>query len=154
MAQGSLLNRVVAKGIDLTIALVIAGIVPRLGWLAAVLYVLVADGISEGRSPGKRLLRLAVLGPEGEPCGLKDSIIRNIVLGAGVLLLPIKYIGWLLLAAAIAVEFLVLLGSAEGVRLGDELAGTRVVGISGDGQTGEDDGDDTGPEEGEEHTSG
>jgi uncharacterized RDD family membrane protein YckC len=156
MAQVSLLNRGVARGIDLALALAVAAIVPRAGWLAAVLYILVADGISGGQSLGKRFLGLMVIGPEGGPCGIKDSILRNILFGAGVLLWVIPVIGWLLLAAAVVVELLVLMGSGQGIRLGDELAGTRVVEAPQAEGPGEDSGDKTGDDTegngGEENT--
>ena len=129
MASVSLLNRAVSKGMDLVIALAVAEALPRAGWVAAVLYILVADGISNGASVGKRLLGLRVLSASGEPCGLKDSIMRNLMFGMGVLFWTVLHpiLGWPLLAAAIGVESLVLMGSDNGRRLGDELAGTRVT---------------------------
>ncbi len=129
MASVSLLNRAVSKGMDLVIALAVAEALPRAGWVAAVLYILVADGISNGASVGKRLLGLRVLSASGEPCGLKDSIMRNLMFGIGVLFWTVLHpiLGWPLLAAAIGVESLVLMGSDNGRRLGDELAGTRVT---------------------------
>ena len=49
--------------------------------------------------------------------------------GLGILFWTLLHpiLGWPLLAAAIALEFLVLIGSDKGRRLGDELAGTTVV---------------------------
>ncbi len=129
MASVSLLNRAVSRGMDLVIALAVAEALPRAGWVAAVLYILVADGISNGASVGKKLLGLRVLSASGEPCGLKDSIMRNLMFGMGVLFWTVLHpiLGWPLLAAAIGVESLVLMGSDNGRRLGDELAGTRVT---------------------------
>ena len=146
MASVSLLNRAVSRGMDIVIALAVAEVLPRAGWVAAVLYILVADGISNGASLGKKLLGLRVLNARGEPCGLKDSIMRNLMFGLGILFWTVLHpvLGWPLLAAAIGVEFMVLMGSDEGKRLGDELAGTRVVEESahedqaGDGQDGVD----------------
>ncbi len=129
MASVSLLNRAVSRGMDIVIALAVAEVLPRAGWVAAVLYILVADGISNGSSLGKKLIGLRVLDKNGKPCGLKDSIMRNLMFGLGILFWTMLHpvLGWPLLAAAIGVEFLVLMGSTEGKRLGDELAGTRVV---------------------------
>ena len=123
----SLLNRGVARSIDLVLALAIADVLPRAGWIAAVLYVLVADGVMNGQSIGKMVLGLRVLNSEGEPCGLKDSILRNALLGVGVFLWNIPLLGWLMLLGAVGIELLVLLGSKSGLRLGDELAKTSVV---------------------------
>ncbi len=129
MVSVSILNRAVSRGIDLVIALAVAEALPRAGWFAAVLYILVADGVAGGQSLGKKLLGLRVIGANGEPCGLKDSIMRNLMFGLGILFWTLLHpiLGWPLLAAAIGVEFLVLIGSDKGRRLGDELAGTTVV---------------------------
>lgn len=131
MVSVSLLNRAVSKGMDIVIALAIAEVLPRAGWVAAVLYVLVSDGVGGGQSIGKKLLGLRVLNSDGAPCGLKDSMLRNLLLGLGVFLWKIPLLGWPLLAAAIIVEFLVLMGSDSGKRLGDELADTHVEYESG-----------------------
>ena len=136
----SLLNRGVARSIDLVLALAIADVLPRAGWIAAVLYVLVADGVMNGQSIGKMVLGLRVLNSEGEPCGIKDSILRNALLGIGVFLWNIPLLGWLMLLGAVGIELLVLVGSKSGLRLGDELAKTSVVyaGKPGDEDTDED----------------
>ncbi|HEB01888.1 MAG TPA: RDD family protein [Nitrospirae bacterium] len=133
MVSVSILNRAVSRGIDLVIALAVAEALPRAGWFAAVLYILVADGVAGGQSLGKKLLGLRVLGADGEPCRLKDSIMRNLMFGLGILFWTLLHpiLGWPLLAAAIGVEFLVLIGSDKGRRLGDELAGTTVVDVMG-----------------------
>ena len=133
MVSVSILNRAVSRGIDLVIALAVAEALPRAGWFAAVLYILVADGVAGGQSLGKKLLGLRVIGADGEPCGLKDSIMRNLMFGLGILFWTLLHpiLGWPLLAAAIGVEFLVLIGSDKGRRLGDELAGTTVVDVMG-----------------------
>ena len=129
MVPVSILNRAVSRGIDLVIALAVAEALPRAGWVAAVLYVLVADGVSNGQSIGKKLLGLRVLTADGEPCSIRDSIMRNIMFGLGMLFWTLLHpiLGWPLLAATIGVEFLVLMGSDKGRRLGDELAGTTVI---------------------------
>lgn len=64
-----------------------------------------------GRSPGKKLLGLAIYTPAGKGCKPLRSIWRN---------LPLIIPGWNL------VEFLVLLFSRESRRPGDWIARTRV----------------------------
>ncbi len=152
MTSVSILNRAVSRGMDLVIALAVAEALPRAGWVAAVLYILVADGISNGASVGKKLLGLRVLAASGDPCGIKDSIMRNLIFGLGILFWTVLHpiLGWPLLAAAIGVEFLVLMGSDNGRRLGDELAGTRVIYVSGH----EDENHDGPPEQEEEVEGG
>lgn len=127
MVPASILNRAVSRGIDLVIALSLAEALPRAGWVAGLLYILIADGVSGGQSLGKKILGLRVITSEGEACGLRESILRNLIFGVGVLLWMVPILGWALLGAAIAVEFLVLMGSKKGKRLGDEFADTAVV---------------------------
>lgn len=87
---------------------------------------------------GKRLLGLAIRGVGGRACGVRESMLRNGVLAAPfalwLLLPPMGWIaavvGWLVLIGAFGLEGILLVGNPEGQRLGDELAGTRVIGVS------------------------
>jgi uncharacterized RDD family membrane protein YckC len=58
---------------------------------------------------------------------MKESILRNGPLGAGLLLFRLPMIGWIFIVIVSALEFLILLGNKEGMRLGDELAKTLVI---------------------------
>lgn len=122
-----LLLRVVAKSVDLIIILAAAEFLPKAGFLAGVGYMLIGDGLSGGRSLGKRLLGLVVLDKEGSACKIKESILRNMIPAGGIILWKVPLIGWLLTAALFALEFIILVGSPEGKRIGDEIANTRVV---------------------------
>lgn len=87
-----------------------AGLPLELAFLTWVLYLLVCDGLPGGQSLGKRVVRIQVVHAETAlPCGYWRSLVRNLSLG---LLSPI--------------DELTLLG-AQRRRLGDFLAGTRVV---------------------------
>ncbi|MFN3396312.1 MAG: hypothetical protein ACK4Z9_05895, partial [Thermodesulfovibrionales bacterium] len=55
----------------------------------------------------------------------------NSPFGIGLLLYKIPLIGWIFLILIAAFEFLILLGSKEGMRLGDELAKTSVICLEG-----------------------
>lgn len=125
--SASLLLRAVSKCIDLVLAFAAEEALVRTGWLVGLGYLLISDGLFDGRSVGKRLTGLRVLGPSGERCTIKESILRNSTVAAGLLLWRIPYLGWPLLAAVLALEFVILLGSKEGMRLGDEIAKTSVV---------------------------
>ncbi len=125
--QASLLSRVVARAVDVIIILAAAEILPKAGFLAGVGYMFIGDGIAGGGSLGKKLLGLAVLDDGGAACRARESILRNLTLGTGVVLWKVPLIGWLLAAAIFILEFIVLLGSREGRRIGDEIAKTRVV---------------------------
>lgn len=130
-AKAGLLLRAVARGIDFIVVMALAEVLPKAGWLAGVGYLLIGDSLFDGRSVGKRLTGLRVVSiSTGMPCGTKDSVLRNSTLAAGFFLWRVPFVGWLLFLAVAALEFVLLLGSKEGMRLGDELARTRVVEIN------------------------
>lgn len=126
-ARASLLLRIVSKGVDFVLIFAAAEALPKAGWLAGIGYLLISDGLFDGRSVGKRLTGLRVLTESGAPCGVRESILRNITLTIGLLLWKIPFLGWLFLAAVTAGELIILVGSREGRRLGDEIARTSVV---------------------------
>ena len=133
------LERVVARMIDFIIVVALLEIVPKVGYFAGLAYLLIADGLFEGRSVGKMLIGIKIVLSNGSgtarACGFKESIFRNLPFAAGYLLYGIfcgiPLIGWLLSFAVITLvpvfEFLVMTGSDLGMRLGDEIAKTWVV---------------------------
>lgn len=137
--KADLLNRAIARVIDFLIVVALYELIPAVGYFAGLTYLFIADGLFQGRSAGKRLigLKVIVMDDQGHTinCGFRESVIRNSPFAAGFLLVgvlsAIPLIGWLLsflVACAILLfEGLVILGSEEGMRLGDELAKTRVV---------------------------
>lgn len=126
--KAHVLNRLIAKGLDLILVAAADRLVPPVGWLAGLAYVLIADGFAGGRSVGKRLIGLQTVLPRSrDVAGFKDSIIRNLPLALAYLLFPLPYIGWFLSGGIIGLEMLLLLGNDQGIRLGDELAHTQVV---------------------------
>jgi uncharacterized RDD family membrane protein YckC len=128
MSTGTnLLSRTASKSVDLILVFAIMEALPSAGWLAGVLYVLIGDGLLGGQSLGKKLTGLRVIGPDGRPCNIKSSMLRNAALGLGLFLFRIPLLGWLILIALVGFEFVTLIGSAEGRRFGDELAGTSVI---------------------------
>lgn len=128
--SASLLLRAVSKGIDFIIILAAAEALPRAGWLAGFCYLLISDGLGGGKSIGKRLTGIRVLAGSGVPCSIKDSILRNITLALGLLFLKLPVFGWLIMLGIIALESIVLVGSKNNMRLGDEIANTSVVGTA------------------------
>jgi uncharacterized RDD family membrane protein YckC len=131
-------TRWVAKFLDLLLASAIGHLLPAVGFFAAVTYVMIADGLQPGGSVGKRLLGLAVRGPEGRACGVRESLLRNSVLAAPFALWLLlqsggwfaAVVGWVVLIGAFGLEGILLVGNPQGQRLGDEFAGTRVVAVS------------------------
>jgi len=126
--KASLLLRVFAKLLDFILIAAMAEMVPRAGFYAGLSYLLISDGLFDGRSIGKKLMGLKVVSiTANEPCSMKESIMRNAPLGAGLLLYKLPWIGWVFIVLVSALEFLILLGSKDGMRLGDEIAKTIVI---------------------------
>lgn len=113
-----------------------------LGWMgrlvaavAAAAAVLIRDVAFEGRSPGKKILGMAAVGPDGAPVTMQQSIMRNSTLALGYVntaLASIPLLGLLsiplsLVALAVGVYEIYLVATNQ-PRLGDKLAGgTRVI---------------------------
>ena len=128
--KAQVLNRFIAKLIDLFLAAAAAELIASVGFLAGLAYLLVADGFSDGRSIGKRLIGLQTILPDTrEPAGFRDSIIRNIPIAVAQLAFVIPYVGWLVSAVIVAFEAVLIIGNEQGRRLGDELAGTQVLDV-------------------------
>lgn len=126
--RAGLLLRSAAKTIDFIIVAAAAEIIPRAGFFAGLAYLLISDGLFDGRSLGKRLIGLRIISnATNKPCSVRESILRNLLLCIGVALWKIPLIGWIFIVLIIAFEFVILLGSKEGMRLGDELAKTTVI---------------------------
>ena len=129
LQKAPLLLRVMAKVIDLTAVAVAEAIIPTAGIFAAVVYLLISDGLFDGRSAGKKIMGLRVISVTRDGKGsFRDSIIRNIPFVAVVALFYlVPLVGWIFSALIMIFEFLLMLGNTEGMRLGDNLAGTQVV---------------------------
>ncbi|HDH06427.1 MAG TPA: hypothetical protein ENH01_12115 [Nitrospirae bacterium] len=139
LEKADFLNRIIAKAIDLIIVIALCEIIPKIGYLAGISYLLMADGLFDGRSIGKRLIGLKVIirdrAGSTAVCGFKESVLRNLPFAAGYILFgilnAIPLIGWIIsfaiIAAIIIFESLVMLGNEDGMRLGDEIAKTQVV---------------------------
>lgn len=126
-----LFDRFAAKAIDGAIWLLLALLVPPAGTMFGVLFLLLADGLLGGASPGKRAVGLLVLHKElRRPATLKESALRNLpfAIPAMLLLLPLGP----LFCAVIGIPILVLesyflMSDPDEVRLGDVFADTCVV---------------------------
>ncbi|MFA5353575.1 MAG: RDD family protein [Thermodesulfovibrionales bacterium] len=126
--KASLLLRVIAKAVDFIIIAVVSEVIPKAGYLAGLLYLLISDGLFDGRSLGKRLLRLSVVSTATvAPGSFRESVLRNSTIAAALVLYKIPLLGWLFALAVIGLEFLLMLGNSEGLRLGDNMAETKVV---------------------------
>jgi len=136
LKKAGFLARMIAKTIDFAIVVAIYEIIPAIGFFAGLTYLLLCDGLFEGKSIGKSLTGLKVVDKENrENCGYKESVFRNFPFAAAFIIFGIlkviPLLGWLISFVAIVgiliFESLVIVGSENGMRLGDELANTRVV---------------------------
>ncbi len=126
----------------------IGGIVQFLGAIAALGYMLGRDTLGGGRSLGKKLQEIRVVTASGAPVGFLESAKRNVmfalspalwVLGTAFGLIPCvggamhcllvipNLLAWLLGVAAVIVEIVKITQDPQGVRFGDDVAGTRVI---------------------------
>ena len=129
MHKADLTTRAVAGFVDLLLIIGLARLPDILGFLSALGYILIRDGLFQGRSVGKKLIGLSVAaeGAGGETPAYRESIMRNVPLAAAYILFLIPYAGWVLGPLALGMECLVAVGDDQGMRMGDMLARTRVV---------------------------
>ncbi|MCC6139332.1 MAG: RDD family protein [Nitrospira sp.] len=122
------LNRFIAKLIDVFIVVAADEVAPPVGFLSGLAYILIADGFAGGRSIGKRLVGLQTMRLDiRETAGFRESIIRNLPFGAAQLLFAVPYVGWIGSVAVLAFESVLIVGNEHGRRLGDEVARTQVL---------------------------
>jgi uncharacterized RDD family membrane protein YckC len=133
-------TRFLAFFIDAVIVAVV-GLVPVIGGLVGIAYVLVRDGLTydfmDGRSIGKRVMKLRPVRLDGLPMDVETSVRRNWPLAFGSLaqaLIFVPVIGWILIpfvgiagTVMVVVEIVRVLTGADGRRWGDTMAGTQVV---------------------------
>jgi uncharacterized RDD family membrane protein YckC len=134
------LTRFVAFLID-AVAVAVIGLVPVVGGVVGIAYVLFRDGLDiefmQRRSLGKKLMKLTVVRADGQPMDLVSSAQRNWPLVFGSLaqiLVLVPVIGWILIpfviiagAVFVIIEIVRVLTNPEGRRMGDGFAGTRVI---------------------------
>jgi uncharacterized RDD family membrane protein YckC len=128
LQKAPLLLRIMAKTIDLIAVGAAIAVIPSAGIFAGMAYLLISDGLLDGRSLGKKIMGLRVISVStGSRGSFRDSMIRNAPFAAALLLYLIPFVGWFFSALIIVFEFLLILGNPESMRLGDDLAGTQVV---------------------------
>lgn len=126
--KANVLHRLIAKFIDVLIVALLYEFSSRIGFIAGMMYLLIADGFFQGKSIGKWLIGLQTHVPARRSvCTFRESIIRNFPLAVGYFLFLIPYLGWLFTVAILAFECLLMVGNGQGMRIGDEMAGTQVL---------------------------
>ncbi len=129
--KAGLLKRFLASLIDGIIAGVISALLGIVGTLAGAAYILVRDGLDlgfmDGRSIGKKLMKLRPVSLDGAPMDLNLSIRRNwpLVLGSIGSLFSIS-LGAILGLVGL-VEAILVLVDDKGRRFGDKFSNTQVI---------------------------
>ena len=126
------LSRLMAKGIDLFIVLILSLFYP-VGLILAIVYLAYSDSLQNGQSVGKRYMGFSVISLEdGTPCRLKQSIIRNLPFLIPLFFAIIPIWGWVISILTgiplILLELYLLAKLDSGHRLGDVMADTTVMG--------------------------
>jgi uncharacterized RDD family membrane protein YckC len=139
-ARPDAVTRFIAFFIDAAIVAIV-GLVPVIGGIVGIAYVLVRDGLTydfmDGRSIGKRIMKLRPVRLDGLPMDVETSIRRNWTLVFGSLaqaLVFVPVIGWILIpfvgiagTITVVIEIVRVLTGVDGRRWGDTMAGTEVV---------------------------
>ena len=112
MRKADLTSRAVAGFVDLLLIIGLARLPDVLGFLSAMGYLLVRDGLFQGRSVGKKLIGLSVTAEDarGGTPAYRESIIRNAPFAAAYILFLIPYAGWVLGQLALGMECLIAVG--------------------------------------------
>lgn len=126
------ITRLIAKAIDILIVLVMSMLFYPVGLVLAIIYMALSDSLQNGRSVGKKIMGFAVISLEdGSPCGVRQSIVRNLPLIVPMIFAIVPLWGWiicsLLAIPLIVLEVIFLFKLDSGHRLGDVMADTSVI---------------------------
>lgn len=130
--KASLLLRAGARIVDVMIAWALYVSLGPAGVVLALLYILFADGMLQGQSPGKKIFGVKVVYlPTRSGARHRDSVLRNAPFGLIIILAMMPELGARAFFAGLAVigsiEALQCLRDKEGLRLGDTWAQTQVI---------------------------
>ncbi len=128
--KADLTLRALARLVDFTVAFALAQI-HQLGPVLAATYLLVADGLFQGQSIGKKLFGVrAVVVPRRAPAAYYESMLRNAsfalvaVFWSVPLLWPVLFVAGV---PIVAFETYMIFTDRLGIRIGDIFADTQVV---------------------------
>ena len=123
-------TRVIAALIDGVMAYVV-GFIPIIGAIAGTVYMLLKDGLPEGQSVGKKLMKLQVITEADTKADFTASAKRNAIFALPIALMIIPILGWIMAPfvalVIIIIEFLKIKDEPQGRRLGDTWADTQVI---------------------------
>jgi len=121
-----------ARAVDVAIAVVLFRVTGPAGIVVALLYVLFADGMLSGQSPGKKVFGVKVIHLPTRAAGrYRESVLRNAPFGLVMILFMMPDLGDIAFVAGATViggiEAFKVVRDALGMRLGDSWAQTQVV---------------------------
>lgn len=136
-------KRFIAAVIDGVVGFAI-GLIPLIGGFIGAAYWLLRDGLElefmDGRSIGKKVMKLRPVRLDGQKMDIATSVRRNWMFSLGGVvqaLLFIPILGWILMIPVALVAFALglfelykVVTDAQGRRMGDNLAGTVVVEVA------------------------
>ncbi|HEY0880473.1 MAG TPA: RDD family protein [Archangium sp.] len=130
--KASLLLRAGARLADVAIAWALYWSTGPAGVVMALLYILFADGMLMGQSPGKRIFGIKVVYvPTKSGARHRDSVLRNAPFGLIIILSMMPEVGDRAFLSGLtviaSVEALQCWRDKEGIRLGDLWAQTQVI---------------------------
>lgn len=130
--KASLVLRGGARLVDALIAWTLYESTGPAGIVIALLYLLFADGMIQGQSPGKKLFGVKVVYlPTRQGARHRDSVLRNAPFGLVIILSMMPELGFKAFVAGLVVigsiEAVKCVRDRDGLRLGDLWAQTQVV---------------------------
>jgi uncharacterized RDD family membrane protein YckC len=129
--KADLTLRGLARLADFTIAFGVATTAPGVGPLVAAIYLLLADGLMQGQSPGKKIFGVKAVVPETRAAaGFQESMLRNAPFAVATVFwaVPLLWAVFFLVGVPVVVyEAWCVYEEPLGRRLGDRLAETQVV---------------------------
>lgn len=130
--KASLLLRAGARLVDCAIAWALYWSTGPAGMVMACLYLLFADGLLQGQSPGKKIFGVKVVFlPLRSGARHRDSVLRNAPFGLILILSMMPEVGLRAFGVGVlligGIEALECLRDPEGIRLGDRWAQTQVI---------------------------
>jgi uncharacterized RDD family membrane protein YckC len=130
-AKAEVGTRLIAALIDAVLQWVV-GLIPIVGGLIGAAYMLLRDGLPDGQSLGKKVMKLRVVTLDGKKADYVASCKRNVIFAIPSIITIIPIVGWIIggiLGVVVAVvEIVGVFNDPKGRRLGDKWANTQVIG--------------------------